>query len=373
MISSGRVRARVTNYGSPTHTQTWPMPKPGLAGRIGRQSRNTGGVLGRFDGADLSYQVTEQFLVSTVVGIPVNSSSDSIDSERVFHGISLDYAPPIENLELGAFYIAQDIEGVDDRQAVGGEFRYFGEKQNLWGLIDYDTLYNELGSAFFQGSWRITPRFSVHGSMNRRHSPYLSTRNSIIGQPVLNFAEMLVLYTEAEIRQLSLDRAPLSTSYSVGVSHSFSPKLQINFDANHTTMDASPASGGIAATEETNYQYASTTLVASSLLKEGDVSMIALRVSDSDSTRVVSLNLDSRFPFGRKWRVNPRLRIDRRDIMSDGSHEWIYTPGIRIQLRQSQKYRFEFEAGKRFSQRQSGLINLDRESYFVNLGYQAFF
>jgi hypothetical protein len=87
----------------------------------------------------------------------------------------------------------------------------------------------------------------------------------------------------------------------------------------------------------------------------------------------VSLNLDSRFPFGRKWRVNPRLRIDRRDIMSDGSHEWIYTPGIRIQLRQSQKYRFEFEAGKRFSQRQSGLINLDRESYFVNLGYQAFF
>ena len=33
----------------------------------------------------------------------------------------------------------------------------------------------------------------------------------------------------------------------------------------------------------------------------------------------------------------------------------------------------EFEAGKRFSQRQSGVLDLDRESYFVNLGYQAFF
>ena len=345
----------------------------GLTGRIGRQSRNTGGVLGRFDGANLSYQAAEQFLVNTVVGIPVNSSSDGIDSERVFHGISLDYAPPIENLELGAFYIAQKIEGVDDRQAIGGEFRYFGEKQNLWGLIDYDTLYNELGSAFLQGSWRVTPRLSVHGSMNRRHSPYLSMRNSMIGQPVLDFAQMLEFFTEDEIHQLSLDRSPLSASYSVGVSQSFSPKLQINLDANQTTIDASPESGGIAAMPSSNYRYLSTTLVASSLLKEGDVSMIALRVSDSDSSRVLSLNLDSRFPFGRKWRVNPRLRVDRRDIMSDGSHEWIFTPGIRIQMRQSQKYRLEFEAGKRFSQRQSGLINLDRESYFLNLGYQAFF
>lgn len=345
----------------------------GLTGRIGRQSRNTGGVLGRFDGANLSYQATEQLLVNTVVGIPVNSSSDSIDAERMFHGISLDYAPPVENLELGVFYIAQDIESIDDRQAIGGEFRYFGEKQNLWGLIDYDTLYNELGSAFLQGSWRVTPRLSVHGSMNRRHSPYLSMRNSMIGQPVVDFAQMLDFFTEDEIHQLSLDRSPLSTSYSVGLSQSFSPKLQINFDANQTTIDASPESGGIAATPATNYRYVSTTLVASSLLKEGDVSMIAVRVSDSDSSKVVSLNLDSRFPFGRKWRVNPRLRVDRREIMSDGSHEWILTPGIRIQVRQSQKYRFEFEVGKRLSQRQSGLINLDRESYFLNLGYQAFF
>jgi len=101
--------------------------------------------------------------------------------------------------------------------------------------------------------------------------------------------------------------------------------------------------------------------------------MMTFRVSDSDSTKVISLNLDSRFPLGDSWRINPRLRVDRREIMSDGSHEWIYTPGIRIQLRHSRKYRFEFEAGKRFSQRQSGLIDLDRESYFVNLGYQAFF
>ena len=345
----------------------------GLTGRIGRQSRNTGGVLGRFDGVNLGYQATDQILLNTVVGIPVNSSSDGIDSERRFHGLSASYAPPIENLELGVFYITQQIEGLDDRQAVGGEFRYFGEKQNIWGLIDYDTLYSELGSAFLQGSWRVTSRLSLHGSMNRRYSPYLSTRNAMIGQPVTSFSEMLDLWSEEEIHQLSLDRSPLSSSYSIGVSQSFSPKMQINIDANQTTMDATPASGGIEATPGSNYRYYSTTLVASSLLKEGDVSMISIRASDSDSTKVMSLNLDSRFPLGETWRINPRLRVDRRKIMSDGSHEWIYTPGVRIQFRQSRKYRFEFEAGKRFSQRQSGVLDLDRESYFVNLGYQAFF
>lgn len=345
----------------------------GLRGRIGRQSRNTGGVLGRFDGLNIGYQASEQVLVSTVAGIPVNSSSDGIDSERMFYGLSIDYLPPIENLELGVFYIAQEIEGIDDRQAIGGEFRYFGEKQSLWGLVDYDTLYNELGSAFLQGSWRVTPHLSIHGSMNRRHSPYLSTRNSMIGQPVLDFAEMMVLWTPEEIHQLSVDRSPLSTSYTLGVAQSFSPKLQINFDANQTTIDATPDSGGVFATPESTYRYFSTTLIASSLYKEGDVSMLGIRVSDSETTKVISLNLDSRFPIGRTWRINPRIRIDRREIVSDSSDEWLFTPGLRIQLRKSQKYRLDFEMGKQFSQRQGTTIDLDRESYFINLGYQAFF
>ena len=33
----------------------------------------------------------------------------------------------------------------------------------------------------------------------------------------------------------------------------------------------------------------------------------------------------------------------------------------------------EFEAGKRFSIRQMNDIDLDQESYFINIGYQLFF
>ncbi len=278
-----------------------------------------------------------------------------------------------EDLELGAFVVQQDIGGVEDRQAIGTEFRYFGENQSLWGLIDYDTSYNELSSAYLQGSWRFASRLTISAAIDRRHSPYLSTSSAMIGQPVETFKELQILMTEEEIRQLSLDRTPLASSYSAAVSYSVSPRLQLSVDGNQTTVDATPDSGGVAAMPESTYSYFSTTLVASSLFKEGDVSMLSLRYSESDSTKVTSLSLDSRFPIGQRWRINPRLRVDQRRIMSDSSDEWLYRPGLRVQYRRSKKLRIQLEVGKQFAQRDLVGTDLDRESYFINIGYQAFF
>jgi len=350
--------------------------KTRLSGRIGRQSRNTGGILGRFDGINLSYQASESILLNTVMGKPAYSATDGIDSARSFYGTSINYGPLFDGLELGLFFVQQEIEGIDDRQAVGAEFRYFGPNQSFWGLLDYDTLYAELGSAFLQGSWRFSPRLSLHGSFDRRHSPFLSTGNALIGQPVATFAELLELYPVQEIRQFGLDRSPTSTMYSFGISHSLTPKLQINADVSQTAVDETPASGGVAATPSASYEYFSANLVASSLIREGDVTIFGVRYSNSDTSKVFSLTVDSRYPLGRTWRINPRLRVDQRQRLnrSGSGTEWIYTPGIRMQYRRSQKFRIEFEAGKQFARHDDNTVsNLDRESYFVNLGYQVFF
>ena len=345
----------------------------GLRGRVGRQSRNTGGVLGRFDGLNLGYQAGERLHFSTVIGKPAYSSSDGIDSSRSFYGASVNYAPVIENLDLGVYYIAQDVEGIQDRQAVGAEFRYFGTHQNLWGMVDYDIAYNELASAFLQGSWRFPSRLSIHAHADRRGSPFLSASNALIGQPVGSIAELAVIYSEDELRQLGWDRTAVSTTYTIGASYPLSPKVQINVDASRSTIDGTPASGGVLATDESTYEYYSGSLTASSLLKEGDVSIISARFSDSGTAKVISLTLDSRYPFGRTWRINPRLRVDRRQRTTEADYEWLYTPGIRVQYRRSQRFRIGLEAGKQFSQRETFGTDLDRESYFINLGYQSFF
>jgi hypothetical protein len=108
------------------------------------------------------------------------------------------------------------------------------------------------------------------------------------------------------------------------------------------------------------------------LLKEGDVSIVTARYTETDTSEVMSITLDSRIPFGRTWRINPRLRVDRRLNLRSSTYEWLYTPGLRIHYRRSQKLRIELELGKRFSEH-SNNADLDRESYFINLGYQAFF
>jgi len=345
----------------------------GLRGRIGRQSRNTGGVLGRFDGLNLGYQVSERILVNTVVGKPAYSANDGVDSARTFYGASIEFGPVWDGLEVGGFLINQTIDGIQDRQAIGAEVRYFGSNKSLWGLIDYDTSFNQLGSAFLQGSWRLSSKLTVNGSLDRRHSPFLSAGNAIIGQPVQNFSELAVIFSEDELRQLGLDRSPLSTTYTLGVSYSLSPRWQISADGNQTSVEATPDSGGIFGTPAYEYRYFATNLIASSLFREGDVTILGLRHSDSGTSKVVTMTADSRFPLSRTWRINPRLRVDRRDRMSDAEYEWIYTPGIRIQYRRSQKMRIELEAGKQYTQREALDVNLDRESYFINLGYQAFF
>ncbi len=345
----------------------------GLRARIGRQSRNSGGILGRFDGLNLGYEAGENFLVNAVYGRPAYSSNDGVDSTRSFYGASATYRPPLDGLELGIFYLEQEIEGITDRQAVGGEFRYFGENQSVWGLVDYDTSYDELGSAFLQASWRFASRLSLHGSYDRRHSPYLSAGNALIGQPVLEFSDLLELFPVEELRQFGLDRSPLSTSVTIGLSHSLSPRFQINADFSQSTIESTPASGGVEATPANDYRYFSTSVVASSLLKEGDVTILTTRYSDSGNSQVISLLLDSRYPIRRSLRINPRLRVDRRQRLSSPDYEWLYTPAIRIQYRRSQKFRIDLEAGKQFSQHDALESNLDRESYFINVGYQVFF
>lgn len=347
--------------------------KTGLRGRIGRQSRNSGGVLGRFDGINLDYQLNEKMLISGVIGKPAYTTTNGIDTSRSFYGVSVDYGPIIRNLDVGMYYIEQQIEGVRDRQAVGTEFRYFGTNQNLWGMIDYDLQFGELASAFLQGSWRFESRFSIHANANKRGSPFLSTGNAIIGQPVGTFAELAEIFSTEELIELGRDRTAASTNYSIGLSYPFTPRFQISADLGQSTIDETPASGGVLATQAYTYNYYSGSLLASSILTEGDVTILTARFSDTETTEVVSLTLDSRFPIGGSWRINPRIRVDRRQVASSPGIQWLYTPGIRLQYRRSQKFRIEFEAGKLFSKQDSIFTNQDRESYYYNLGYQVFF
>ena len=348
--------------------------KTRLRGRFGRQTRNSGGVLGRFDGLNLTYGLTERVELEAVFGKPVYSTANGVDSDRTFYGLSAGFGPIGDNLDIRAFVLQQDIGGLTDRQAVGGELRYFGENKSFWGMLDYNPEFGELGSVFIQGSWRLPSNFTITGLYDQRQSPYLSLGNAMIGQFVEDFSELTILYTEDEIRQFAIDRSATTSTASLGLSRPLTPKLQLGFNASHSSVEETPESGGVLANPASTYIYYSLDLVASSLFTERDVTIFALRFSDSESSNVTTLNIDFRFQIGRAWRISPRIRVDYRKFNTDGSEQWIYTPGLRLEYRLGRKVRFELMAGKQFSTRElTSNLDEDRESYYFNLGYQLFF
>ncbi|MDH4107912.1 MAG: hypothetical protein OEW35_06330 [Gammaproteobacteria bacterium] len=341
--------------------------------RIGRQTRNTGGVLGRFDGMNIGFDLSEKLRFEVVGGQPVYSTAYTEVNSRTFYGASSTFRPFAQNVELGVFALQQQIEGMTDRQALGGEFRYFGESKSLWGMLDYDTAFAEIGSFFVQGSWRLPSHLTLTGMVDRRRSPFLSIGSSLIGQKETDINVLTAIFTEDELRQIALDRSAENTTMTVGVSSPLSPRLQVNLNASLSTLSATPESAGIPATPATDYSYYSADLVASSLFTQSDVTIFGLRYADAGTTEIWSMNIDSRFPLGRALRISPRLRVDYRQIRADDSTQWIYTPGLRLQYRWGKKLRLELETGKQFSSRAMETMDLDRESWFVNLGYQFFY
>jgi len=68
--------------------------KWGLLGRFGRQSRNSDGVLGTFDGAFASWQIVPSWAINVTAGYPVEQTNLGIQRERSFWSVAIPYTPP---------------------------------------------------------------------------------------------------------------------------------------------------------------------------------------------------------------------------------------------------------------------------------------
>lgn len=345
----------------------------GLATRLGRQSRNSGGLLGTFDGMFASYQLRPRIALNAAAGFPVESTRELPQTDRRFVGFSAEFGPFRDQLDLGAFVVLQQLAGEADRQAVGVEARYFVPGRTLLGMIDYDLHYQELNSAVLTGSLQLPARWSASFSADHRRAPVLTTRNALIGQPVRSLDELLGLFTPSEIEQLARDRTPLSDLLSVSVSRPLGERFQFDFEAYGSRFAATTASGGVAATPASGLEETlQLQISANNLAQANDLWVLAARYQDGTLTTIKSLALAARMPVGGAWRLGPRLRVDRRDSLIDAASETLYVPTLRVDYQRGRAW-FECEAGAEFGERQ--LIADDESStrYYFGLGYHLHF
>jgi tetratricopeptide (TPR) repeat protein len=346
----------------------------GLSGRFGRQTLRTNGVLGRFDGVHLGWEFSPGKRFNLMGGYPVVTTANGIENDRHFLGAAIDFEQLADLFDVSFFYNQQKLDGLENREAIGGEFRYFDRSKSLIALVDYDIGFKTLNSLVIQGNWNFSNGFTLSSSVDHRTSPFLTTRNALIGQPVTSLEELLLIRSADEIRQIAKDRTGTASAFRLGASQTLSERFQLTADFTMTEFDGTIASEGVAEIpdQETQYYY-SLNLIGSRLFMDGDSHIIGLRHIDSGTTTTSTLSLDSRFPVSRKFRINPRLRVSHRDYKLAESTSLILFPSLRLLYRIGRHYRLDFEVGGQWVNRDSIDDTGDRRSWFLYLGYRADF
>lgn len=350
-----------------------------FAMRLGRQSRSTGGVLGRFDGLLLDVPVTRKLSIAATTGFPVNSSRDSVNEDKYFYGLNFELEDFFTGWDANVFYIEQKAEDLVDRQATGGELRYFEANRSFFTLVDYDVFYKELNTAQLLGSWTTEEKTTFNIVLDYRNAPILTTSNALQGAvdptvlptdppiPLLTLKEMLQFYTEDEIFQFARDRTATSRLGTLGVSRPITEKLQISGDVTLSKLSSTTIAPGT-----DNEFFYNIQLIGSNLIKEGDITILGLRYIDATESDTVSLSLNTRYPVTRDFRVNPRFRVDFRKN-SDDTEQFIYRPSAKVTYSIKRRLRLEGEIGGEWSDREIVAGSTKSESWFVNFGYRADF
>jgi hypothetical protein len=345
----------------------------GMLARAGRQTRNGNGVLGTFDGLFLSYQFRPTWDVTATVGYPVERTDMTVQTERRFQTISLSYTPVGAHWDASIFATTQSFDGIKDRRAAGFEARYLVSSLSLVALVDYDTLFKSLNAASLMGTVQLPARWNLSVDLEKRNSPVLTTRNALIGQPVTTLAELQQVFTLDEILQLAQDRTPVTSNYSITASRPIGERFQFSTTVSSSDTAATIASGGVqeqpASGRNLTYQ---AQIYGSSLWRRGDFNVLSVAYASTESTKLTSLGITSRFPLDGAWRIGPRLAIDQRTIVSDDSKEIILVPSLLIDY-QSGRRLLQFEAGGQLGKRDNSQQTQNTKRYYLSLAYRVSF
>jgi len=283
---------------------------------MGRQFANSGGILGRFDGIWWSQRLGPRWRYSLYAGYPVDLYNilPIDETDRHFAGISLDMGRFADTWDFNLFGISQQINGIVDRQAVGGEIRFSNRKRSHFLLLDYDVSYNTINTAVLSSNWVLPARFTFNLLLDTRTIPTLATSSALWGRSESGIDELLAIMTEEEVRQLARDRTTRGKTITVGLSRPIANNYQLSMELTRFHQTDMVASGGVDAIEYGGIQnIAKLTFLGSGMFKPGDLTIISLRHTGNDFSSTNSFDMNIRYPLTRAWRAGPTLLIERAD------------------------------------------------------------
>ena len=346
--------------------------------KIGRQSRTSGGVLGRYDGLHAAYGLTPSLTLNGVFGFPVESTRDTaMNTDRTVYGVSTDFGPYAERWELSTFFANQENSGLTDRRAIGQEIRYFDRNKALFNLIDYDVFFGVLNSVVLSGYWTLPMGTTLNLGLDYRRSPTLTTNNAIQGQQVNKLSDLFGRFSDDELRSFAKTLTPISKSMTFDVTQEFSKDVQVVGEVMMSELEGTDAAGGVAAIPGTGKEFFySAQLIASNFLLENDVATAGLHFAKTATHDGFGFTLDSHLPFTRKLLMVPEFQFDYRNARGSGSDRITrvtMSPRLRVDYLLQKWMHFELEGGMEWRDQSSLGPNEDSQEAFLSAGYRLNF
>lgn len=340
--------------------------------QVGRQPGNSGGILGTYDGGWARYDFTPEFALNLVGGFPEPSTINSgirMDTEKYFTGGSLDIRLADQNWSGNSYFINQMVNGIVDRQGLGGELRYFANGLSAFSLVDVDLSYQVLNIALLNGSWLTEMGPTLTLLVDHRKTPSMQTTNGIIGSGVTSVREALLSMSEDELRRQAKGVTAESDLVLVGVTHPMTETWQIGGDLrfNHTTSTEAvgtqpvvPASGNI-------WTYTAQATGTDILLDNHTFTVIGSYINNP-TYQGQSIVLNSLWRYGEEWQMDSSVNFYHQEDQS-GTMLVRVTPTFRVSYRWQKNMLFEMEGGIEQVQSTGSTLEDSTLRDFFSFGY----
>ena len=338
--------------------------------KLGRQSHRRTGVPGRFDGAVVSHQIKDNLGIDFSGGYLIDSSFNKPDSNRPFVGISGEYVSRSGNLTFEPFIMQQYLDGVLDRRAVGLQAGARSERGITNLLLDYDLHHSALNNVTLQGNYRFGEA-RISASIAHRKSPYLTTRNALIGQMLDDLTELEEALLDLQLSELAKDRTATSNTARLSITTNISEDWIVTADVTASSFSKTESSADVIGLEAHESIYSSLMVRTADIFGVGSYTALSLRRADSDYGSTTSLFLDNRINIGSSWRIYPRARLDLRKFDESGDTQWTLKPSLRLDFRHTNKLKFQAEIGYMWTSRNMINQDLDMSGLFIRAGYSA--
>ncbi len=311
--------------------------------RVGRQNPSGSGVMERFDGVTVGYNLNRDWRVNGVTGTPVEFRSPF---KKSFYAVSLDRVAQPGKVGYSAYFLEQTLDGSINRRALGAEMRYFDAGMTLYGLVDYDLSFKDINIMMAQVNYRLEDGTNFFAVLDRRKTPPLALTSALMGNPgVMSVKELVSTLGIDEVRRQATAMAAESSMFSIGFTRPVTPRWQLGADYRLASISSSEGTLTMPGQPGTgNSHVISGQAIGTGLFRENDVLVGNTSLIHAPTYNGQAYGFNFVVPYREVWRFDFNLQMYNQRT-HEGETMKRFAPSVKASYRWRNSVSLEMEAG----------------------------